>query len=238
MISPREVATGGVRPARAASPASPWQRLGLCWNPFGEPPPEDLAALIVPNAAEVPEDWLRWPRTAQQYLGDAGRGKTARLRRLEALFPDVPYHYLAGGVSRPAMPQPVTAAGPVALLLDEAQRLPSRRRRQLFVAVARAGRSLVLATHVDLSGELAAAGLACRTTVVADLVADDLLAILHRRIAWAQVDNASPALPQLADAQRLIAEFGDDVRAILDHLYDRYQAWLLNRGHCPWQSVI
>jgi hypothetical protein len=238
IIGPGAAAAVEPRPLQAVCPVSPWLRLGLCWNPFGEPPPEDLAALIVSNSSESPEDWLRQPCTAQQYLGDAGRGKTARLRRLGALFPDVPYLYLAEDAPPPAMPHPATASGPVALLLDEAQRLPARRRRRLFAAVARARRSLVLATHVDLSGELGAAGLACRTAVIAGLGADDLLAILHRRIAWAQADHASPVLPQLADAQRLIVEFGDDVRAILDHLYGLYQAWLLNRGHDPWQGVI
>jgi hypothetical protein len=223
--------------SRQLTGGSPWHRAGLRWNPFGEPPPEDLAALIVPTEPADAVDWLRQPRVVQQYLGDAGRGKTARLRRLAVFFPGAPYVYLAEDEPVPPLPDPAGIPGPLALLLDEAQRLPSRRRRRLFAAVARSGGSLVLASHADLSTEVISAGLTCRTVCIAGLSTDDLLAILRRRIAWARLADAAPALPQPDDAQRLIAEFGDDVRSILDTLYERYQDWAINGGRHPWRSV-
>jgi hypothetical protein len=223
-------------PVKSTS-GSPWHRAGLRWNPFGEPAPEDLAALIVPTEPAAPADWLRQPRAVQQYLGEAGRGKTARLRHLCALIPDAPYVYLAEDEPLPPLPDPAEVPGPLALLLDEAQRLPPRRRRQLFAAVARSGRSLVMASHADLSAEATGAGLTCWTVRIAGLSAGDLLAILRRRIAWARLDDAAPALPQPGDAQELIAEFGDDIRSILDTLYERCQDWVMNGGRHPWRSV-
>ncbi len=220
-----------------ATSTSPWHRAGLRWNPFGEPPPEDLSALIVPTEPAAPADWLRQPRAVQQYLGEAGRGKTARLRHLYALFPEAPYVYLAEDEPLPALPDPAGVPGPLALLLDEAQRLPPRRRRRLFAAVARSGRSLVMASHADLSAEATGAGLTCWTVHIAGLSAGDLLAILRRRIAWARLEDAAPALPKPGDAQDLIAECGDDIRSILDTLYERYQDWVINGGRCPWRSV-
>jgi len=227
--------TKGPRGATTTHPSihhgglSPWHRLGLRWNPFGEPPPEDLASLVLVSSGEAADDWLRQPGRAQQYLGDAGRGKTARLRRLAAIYPQAPYLYLAEDRPPPPLPDPAAATGPVALVLDEAQRLVPRRRRQLFARVARHRRSLVLASHADLSDEIAAAGLECRTTVIAGLTAAQLSAILERRMAWARLtDDAAPARQAPAGAARLISEFGDDVRAILDHLYEVYQDLALN----------
>jgi hypothetical protein len=218
---------------------SPWHRLGLRWNPFGEPPTEELPSLIVPIEPTPPDDWLQQPRRVQQYLGEAGRGKSARLRRLSAVFPGTAYIYLAEDATPPPLPDPVSTPGPLALLLDEAQRLPRRRRRQLFAVVARHGRSLVMASHADLSDEVRAAGLACRTTVIAGLRADDLRAIIDRRIAWARLAAGPPPppAPRLADAERLIAKFGDDVRAILDHLYEIYQDWAVSGERYPWPDV-
>jgi hypothetical protein len=94
-----------------------------------------------------------------------------------------------------------------------------------------------MASHADLSAEATGAGLTCWTVRIAGLSAGDLLAILRRRIAWARLDDAAPALPQPGDAQELIEEFGDDIRSILDTLYERYQDWVMNGGRHPWRSV-
>lgn len=208
---------------------SPWHQLGLRWNPFGEPPPEDFAALILPWESPFAADWLRAPRRVQQYLGDAGRGKTSRLRWLSARFPQAPYLYIEEGARPPVMPsRATTMPAPLALLLDEAQRLAPRRRRRLFASIARGGRSLALASHADLSGELREAGLSCRTEIIAGLDAQQLKAVVERRIAWARLPGQAPALLTHADAEKLLARFGDDLRAILSHLYEAYQLALTN----------
>jgi hypothetical protein len=214
---------------------SPWHPLGLRWNPFGEPPPEDVAALIVSSESLVVADWLRGPRRVQQYLGEAGRGKTARLRWLSARFPDAPYVYIAEGELPPMILEQPLMPAPLALLLDEAQRLAPRLRRRLFASIARQGGSLAVASHVDLSAELQGAGLCCRTCGVHGLDAHGLLAIVQRRLDWARLPGRAPAVITRAHAERLIERFGDNLRAILDNLYEGYQLAATHQETRPWQ---
>ncbi len=173
---------------------------------------------------------------ALQLLGEAGRGKTARLARLGAAFPGSPYVYLPEDGPLPAIPDLVSV--PLALRLDEAQRLPWRRRRRLFREASRRGSSLAVASHEDLGAELEAAGLAGGTRVISGLDSDGLRAIVANRLAWAA--DGCCRLPALdhATAERLVARFGDDLRALLDHLYDIFQAALTaDDGGSPWARV-
>jgi hypothetical protein len=173
---------------------------------------------------------------ALQLLGDAGRGKTARLARLGSAFPGSAYVYLPEDEPLPAIPE--LSASPLALRLDEAQRLPRRRRKKLFREAARRGLSLALASHEDLGAELEAAGLKEMTRVVAGLDPHRLRAIVARRLAWASAGVCR--VPDLDDAtaERLLARFGDDLRALLDHLYDTLQAALAaGDGGSPWARV-
>jgi hypothetical protein len=114
-------------------------------------------------------------------------------------------------------------SAPSALLLDEGQRLAPHRRRRLFASIVRQGRSLAVASHTDLSDELWDAGLSCRTQSIAGLDAEQLLAIVQRRVAWARLPEFSPAIVTCSEAERLIGHFGDNISEILNDLYERYQ---------------
>jgi hypothetical protein len=197
-----------------------------------------VADLIVLPEADELAAWLLGPGRMIQFLGDAGRGKTARLRRLGLLFPDAHYIYLAEGEPPPALPQPKPAAGAVFVLLDEAQRLPRRRRRHLFRSTARAGASLVLAAHEDVAGEAEAEGLECRTRTVAGLDTEQLLAVIDRRLEWARCPGGQPPRIRRPEAERLIQCYRDDLRSALDHLYEVYQRAVQSGGEGPWRSAI
>lgn len=213
-----------VEPSVARPPVSPWNRLNLRCNPFGEPPTEEAGGLVVLPAEEELVEPLGRGCSAVQVLGDCGRGKTARLRLLEHRFPGAPYVYLAEDRPPPPLPEvrPRRAGGP-ALLLDEAQRLPRRRRRLLFRRAARSGASLALAGHVDLRSELEAAGLDVWTVRAGSLGVDHLLRIVERRLRWARSAPGPVPTPGRGRARWLVARFGDDLRSLLDHLYEDYQ---------------
>ncbi|REJ73365.1 MAG: hypothetical protein DWQ36_02090 [Acidobacteria bacterium] len=192
---------------------SPYARLNLRRNPFGEPTEEELALLVVADLGEMTA-WLALPGHALQLIGDCGRGKTARLLALRALVePAPPYVYLAEGEPIPALP------GSGMLLLDEAQRLPTRRLRALLRRLDR----IALATHEDLEGELRRAGYEVRTETVAGLDLPTFEAIVERRLEWARL--AAGPLPRLAEGglADLHARHGDDLRSALGELYDIYQ---------------
>lgn len=236
----------GTLPAMAGEPAdpyrlvSPWRRFHLRRNPFGEPPAEDAGDLVVLPDGEDLVRTLRRPGAAIQILGHQGRGKTARMRFLQRRFPECPYVYLAEDEPLPDLPkiEPRSGGGP-ALLLDEAQRLPPRRRRRLFRRTARVGAALALTSHEDLAREMEAGGLTTRTVRVEGLTVDHLLAVVERRLEWARA--APGPIPGLdrTDARRLVDRFGDDLRSLLDHLYETYQDRLhRHEEETPWRSAI
>lgn len=190
---------------------SPWAAWNLRCNPFGEPAPHEVPGLIVADIDGL-EIWASKPRHAVQLLGDQGRGKTARLRALEPRL-GLPYLYLDEQSPLPELPR---SGG---LLLDEAQRLPRRRRRRLFGEL----RHLVLSSHEDLERELVAAGWRVRTVEVSGDTGARLDEILERRIRWARLGPGP--LPRVSEATRraLARRHGDDLRSLLDQLYELFQ---------------
>lgn len=227
-------------PPISVGSVSPWRRLNLRRNPFGEPPSDEAGDLVVLPEAEELVAPLRRSRSVVQILGACGRGKTARMRFLEQRFPATPYVYLAEDEPLPELPEikPRSGGGP-ALLLDEAQRLPRRRRRRLFRRAARVGASLALASHEDLTAELETCGLESRTIRIQGLTVDHLSRIVERRLAWARA--APGPVPGLGrdDAGQLLERFGDDLRSLLDHLYEDYQDRLdRTKENDPWRSAI
>lgn len=212
MSAPHERTGNPVESWAVSASASPFAPLNLRRNPFGEPPPEDLPDLVVADVATM-VDWLETPRRALQIIGEGGRGKTARLQALRAAFPGAPYVYLAEGAPIPELP----VAG--RLLLDEAQRLPTRSRRGLFRSLA----SLALSTHRDLTAELERAGWRVWTLTVRGLDGATLGRILDRRLEWARLGQGPLPRPSGAALEGLLSRFGDDLRAMFDHLYEVYQ---------------
>lgn len=151
-----------------------------------------------------------------QLLGDSGRGKTTHLYALEQrLRPDAYIHVREEG------PQPdIPASG--LLLIDEFQFLESGRRRQAYDREE----VLVVATHVDVSDEMRAAG---RDPVTVDLNAsepdlDTLAEMCRRRIdAAARGHGPVPEISREALA-RLQDRFGGNLRAIEHTLYEVFQS--------------
>jgi hypothetical protein len=190
----------------------PFAHLNLRRNPFGELGPTERARLAVVDVGRIVRR-LTEPGYAVQFVGEEGRGKTTHLLAILGHFPKAAYVHV-GENERPRIPE----GRP--LLVDEIQRLPRRRRHRLF----RRRVPLVLGTHEDLGSELAAAGLEAETYRAAGgLCARRLREIVVRRVEAAR--RAPGPIPQLRmeTAQAMIDRFGDDVRAILGHLYDVFQ---------------
>jgi hypothetical protein len=197
-----------------ALPGLAFQALNLCRNPFGELEAHDRAALAVvePALLERARE-LRRGGQALLFLGDCGRGKSTHLHALHALHPSAPLTYVGPG-ERPRIP-----AAPV-VFLDEVQRLSSRRRARLF----RRRASFVLGSHQDHGAELERAGLRVTTVRVGGVDAHRLEHILARRIEAARrAPGPVPRIPR-DTLEALTRQFGDDLRAIEDHLYGVFQA--------------
>jgi hypothetical protein len=186
-----------------------YAHLNLTRNPFGEATARDRARLAVADLAGLREQ-LRDPGFAVQVVGDCGHGKTTHLLALRAEHPDAPFVRVDPG-ERPRIPP----GSP--LFLDEAQHLPSRRRRRLF---REHRRSFALGTHVDLKAELEAAGLTVHTIRPAEGSSPDRLdAIFRARIEWARRGPGPvPVVPRRTIAT-LLELAGADVRTMEGLLY-------------------
>ena len=198
---------------------SPYAQLGLWRNPFGEltwQERAELAVLDLESAVAFLSD-VRQPRRAVHIQGDCGFGKTTHLLALRAAMPAAEYIYYPEEGPRPALPRQSAL-----LLVDEAQRMGWRRRRQMLSS----GGPLAIATHVDLTDALLQAGFeVLRIDAETPKSPAQLSAILQRRIdASRSTDSPLPA-PQisLATAELLQRSFGSNLRRIENFLYEQVQ---------------
>lgn len=193
-------------------PALPYARLNLRRNPFGELSPDEWAELAVVDTQPLVES-LSHTRSAIQFIGDKGFGKTTHLLALKTLFPHAGYVHIPEGETRP-MPE----GSP--LLVDEAQRMTWKQRRTVFPN----NTPLVLGTHRDFERSLRRAGRHVVTIPVKHSTSPQRLhEILNRRIA-AFRRQAGP-IPNVSrdTCDRLLNQFGPNIRAIVQQLYEQVQ---------------
>lgn len=189
--------------------ASPYARLNLRRNPFGELDPAERARLAVVDLDPLLA-WLR-PGRALELVGRCGRGKSTHLHALAAALPEAQMARFRR--------DPVPHAPPV-LLLDEADaRGPIARWRAW-----RGAGAVVIATHRSLAWELRLAGFKVRTLPVGGSDTARLAAVFARRVE--AVRRGEGAVPQVSAAviETLMGRFGDDVRGMEELLYRAIEA--------------
>jgi hypothetical protein len=200
-------------PSKPGSLTLPFIHLNLRFNPFGELPLKYRAELAIIDTAPLLTHLAR-PGAVLQLLGDKGRGKTTHLLTIKSCFPDAAYVHFPEG-ERP----PIPSGSP--LLLDEAQRIPWWQRRQLFQFSG----PLILGTHRDFTRQLQRLGRDIKTIEAGEGTnAARLELVFQRRIEFARRSPGPiPTIP-MNTIQQLLAQYGDDLRAMEGHLYERFQS--------------
>ena len=214
------------QPVLTCAPRSPYARLNLRRNPFGELTRQERAELAVVDV----DRWLgelTQDRTALQFLGPCGHGKTTHLLALGRMLPEAVYVYLPEDGPLPHVP----AIRP--LLLDEAQRLRLRQREQVFAQ----GGPLLVASHEDHTRELSRAGYRVVTEHVARAADPQRLQrLLNRRIDASRAGSGPVPWIGQACAIDLHRRFGADIRQIERVLYDEFQRRF--QENVPWPNAI
>lgn len=192
---------------------SPYHFYNLRRNPFGELSRQERSEVAVIDLDRWRE-LLQDERNVIQFIGPCGHGKTTHLLAIERELPDSKFVYLPEFGPLPAIDDHRP------MLIDEAQRLPSRQLRRVLSV----GGPLILSTHVDLTVAIRRARLEVLTIEVAAGCTPRRLAdILNRRIAASRL-RAGP-VPYI-DEQIVISlqrRFGANIRAIEHFLYEQFQ---------------
>lgn len=202
-------------------------RCHLRRNPFGELLPAERVSLAVVDVRPW-GDWLHEGVCARtdgmrqrlvQLVGPCGHGKTTFLLSLcqylsHHLSSETAYVYVPQEAPYPSIPLQS------ALVIDEADRLPRRQRRHLPYATG----LLAIATHRDIAAVFPQNQFEIRTLHVANRGNPvRLAAMLNRRVRASAIGNGPIPRFSVLQASRLIARFGDDIRAIENFLYDAFQ---------------
>lgn len=217
----------------------PFEHLNLRFNPFGELDPEQRAAVAV-------VDHVQLGPGVTQVVGAPGRGKTTFLLVLHSRYGLRPRAcepsfrekgqlgcsavtnandgfrgvvFCRMGESRPMRARQVgellRLESDTFLLVDEAQLLE----RRLLKRLCNRFSTVVLGTHFDLS-------LRCRCdsmVVLQGLDPDVLEVIVRRRIELARRGPGPVPVVSAHVLSALIELYDDDLRAIVDHLYELFQ---------------
>ncbi len=204
---------------------SPYHRWNLTRNPFGELTRAERSELaIVPQMSEW-SSLMADSRTAIEFVGDCGFGKTTHLLAFQSVLPDISYVYYPPRGYRPALPQ----SRP--LLIDEAQRMGYFRRRQML----RGPGPLVIGTHRSLARSLRSQGFRVTSVDVSrPKQAWEIQQILNRRIEASRF-RQEQSLPEidLESAGKLAIKFSSNLRAIEAFLYEYFQMCVLERASWP-----
>lgn len=199
----------------------PYAAINLRFNPFGEMDRHHKVAVTVPrcNLPGVLE-FLTGERTAVQFTGRAGSGKSTHLLMLAERLEGFHYVYLPEAQWRSVPPRQH-------LMVDEAQRLGRLQRHRLF----QSARRIILGTHHDLAAKLESLGFSVQT-ICLDRPPDAawLKLAFDKKISAAQRGSGKIPEMTLAVARDLIEEFGNNVRGMERRLYETLQKLNDNPG--------
>lgn len=190
--------------------------LNLRFNPFGSLTAEERGELaVIAFDLDPLVRRLKRPGFAVLFLGHSGRGKSTHLFALRSHFPQAPYIYVADGEPTPPFPD-----APL-LFIDEMQRVPRRRRRELLTQQA----SFVIGSHRNHRRELEKAGLAYEVVKLKRVSVERAQIIFRKRIEFARRSPDRP-LPSVSrkTIRRLLIKHRGDLWAVEDDLYDQMQA--------------
>lgn len=188
-----------------------FSHLNLKFNPFGELNAEQRKQVCVVNIDSI-KDSLNQHAVAIQFLADHGRGKTTHLLSLHKHYPETEYIKLYAG------DQPVFAQQSCRFV-DSIENLSKKNRRLLY---NKSG-SLACTSHTDLSHELKSAGYQVVTKIICQSDEEILKQVFNKRIEFSRRNSGEIPLIKNSHIKNLKFRYGDDIRAMEHHLYEKFQ---------------
>lgn len=199
-----------------------FERLGLRWNPFRIPRPEERSLAYLPDlydATATAADIANSDASVTQIIADSGHGKStllaAVLEELDQADVKYKFHYLQPTLfARVAVP----ASEIRVLVVDEFERLTRWNRRRL-VRWTQRGHRLIVSTHRDLRRSMNSP---VATVRLSTITVDGLQRYFTMRVEWASGDIGQFELTDDA-IHWLLQKTGGNLRVVDAVLYESFQ---------------
>ena len=191
-------------------------KLTYHFNPFGGLNTEELEQVFVPRSFSqtILKD-LQNDVKVIELVGAKGRGKTTHLRWLQQQCPTYPIFLLN---HKSAFSAIAVSTAPI-IFVDSVHHLSIRQRIQLYQSKSK----IVLTTHWRRFLEYKMAGVQYKSYSFKGIDVDSLTSIIRNRIALSTNTQKEQIHFDQTIIHRLIQEYGDNYRGILNHLYDQFQ---------------
>lgn len=185
------------------------------YNPFQGLTPYEIHQVIRPRpeTSMIMDTIQNNQSMIIQLYGKKGRGKTTHLTYLHQLFPYYPFYRLDTNFD---FKIPDTKV----LFIDSIHHLTFRQRLHLYQNIP----TIILSTHHHRWFEFKLAKRFYQTVYFRGLQLTDLITILNQRIELA-VDKKEKDFVKIQPllAAQFLKKYGDDLRGIINHLYDQFE---------------
>lgn len=188
-----------------------FSHLNLKFNPFGELNPEQRKQLAVVDIEKI-KNILNKPGVAIQFLADHGRGKTTHLLSLHELYPEAKYIKIFSG------DKPDFEFHEI-YFIDSIENISKKQRNFLY----KNSSSIACTTHTDLSRELNRAGYEVVSKRVSLYDENILKKVFNDRIEYSRRGEGDIPVIDLRLINSLKQLYGDDIRSMEHHLYEKFQ---------------
>lgn len=189
----------------------PFSHINLRYNPFGELDQQQRLEVAVVDVDKY-KHILKEQGNAIQFVADHGRGKTTHLLSLYQYYLTAEYTQLYPG-DKPDMSQHVMR------FVDSVENMSKQER----LAMYKNSPSLACTTHTDLTKELTAAGYKVFNIVVSLKNIETIRQVFNRRIEFSRRYAGDIPVIDVQIVDKLIKQFGDDIRAMEHCLYEKFQ---------------
>lgn len=187
------------------------------FNPFACILDEDVHKVIVPKIDF--EELTKTIRTRSniliEFVGKKGRGKTTHLTLANQLTPESTIFYLNKNFDT----DKILECKSKIILIDSIHHIPIRKRNQLF----RSQKTILFTTHHSKYIEAKLAGKEIVKYAFKGLQRDELISITNKRFHLATKHKVPTPNLSSKEANKLINKYGDNIRGIINHLYDTHQ---------------
>jgi hypothetical protein len=188
------------------------------YNPFAGVDHEEVAQILVPrfDTEDILNKIISSDELLIELIGRQGRGKTTHLTFLHQKLKEIPIYYLHAGENNY---QEILSDKSETVFIDSIHHLNIYQRLQVF----KAKKTIIFTTHFTRKFE----GLVVKKPIFQIRFKGIDKALLRKlvtkRLQFISSELTEELIISDLELEQLIAQYGDNYRGIVNHLYDKFQ---------------